>query len=216
MPSGIWLYSYLALWALLLAVSFLLVAVLRHMREVYSYWVKNDPEWGLPLGALAPALLAEDIDGRPVSLGASRGKKTILIFLSRGCHSCRRALAQVPSLRAIEGVELILVVSAKELETRLFLAEADRDVNFPEVLALADSNRRLTHTYRVAAVPYAVVVDEDARIAGKRTGWSPGEIESLMRQAEALRQPPQAGDEGRELQEIQAQVECAPAEPAAA
>jgi methylamine dehydrogenase accessory protein MauD len=194
-----WLYSYLALWTLLLVVSFLLVVVLRQLRELYGYWVKNDPEWGLPLGALAPAVSGEDAYGRPVSLAAGRGKKTLLFFLSPGCRSCRTAMRGVPALREREDAELVLVVSGNPLQTQLFLANHRQDVAFPDILAVADAKRELAEQYKVAAVPYSVVVDEDGRVGAKSARWSLEEIASLVTSAEALRQRRRAREQGREL-----------------
>jgi methylamine dehydrogenase accessory protein MauD len=209
-----WLYSYLALWTLLLLISFLLIAVQRQLRELYGYWVKNDPEWGLPLGALAPAVSGEDAYGRPVSLAAGRGKKTLLFFLSPGCKSCRAAMGRVPSLREREDAQLILVVSATPLQTQLFLAGHRQDVAFPDVLAVADAKRELAEQYKVAAVPYSVVVDEDGRVGAKSAGWSLEEIDSLITAAEALRQRRQAREEGRELPLFSAEAGAAASEPA--
>src|SRR5438128_887334 len=113
MPTGLWLVAYGALWLVLLINSILLVGVIRHVAHLHSYRVQNDPEWGLPLESLAPALPPEDLFGRPVSLAPSRGRKTLLYFVSAHCSSCRQAMARVPLLSQTDGLELVLVVSAR-------------------------------------------------------------------------------------------------------
>jgi hypothetical protein len=208
MTSGLWLYSYLALWGLLLLESVLLIAMLRQLKALHSYWVQNDPEWGLPLGALAPALAGGELFGRPVSLAADRGEKTLLLFLSRGCKSCRDTMLHVPSLHSRENLELVLVVRGKALETKLFLAEFRRAERFPDVLVLPDADRALMDQYKVVAVPYAVVVDEDRRVGAKGTGTSPGEIEALIAHAEESRRQRQARADGGELPFFSPKVEA--------
>jgi peroxiredoxin len=215
MPTGIWLYSYLALWALLMTTSLLLVAVIRQVRDLHSYWGENDPAWGLPLGAPAPALPKEDLFGRPVTLGAERGKKTVLLFLSRGCPGCRAAMTEMPVLATREDMILVLVVSGKPLDARLFLATFRREIGFPHVPALADPDSKLTQQYNARAVPYVVVVDEDGRI-GAQGAVPLDQLGSLFHQADELRQRRLTGADGPVAGEVLVEADDRVSEPAAA
>jgi len=188
MPSGMWLASYLGLWVLLLAISLLLVVVLRQLRELHDYWIAHDPEMGIPFGAPAPVLPTEDLYGRPVSLGAGRGKKTVLLFVSRNCKACEETMTGVPVLATHERLELVLVVRAKPLDTRLFLGGLRREINFPHVPVLADPQGELAEAYKVRMVPFNVVVDEDCRIGARGVGLLLEEISGLIRQSDELRQ----------------------------
>jgi methylamine dehydrogenase accessory protein MauD len=186
MPSGIWLYSYLALWLLLLLESALLIGMIRQVAQLHAHWVRNDPVTGLPLGAKAPALRHHDIAGRAVSLGSERGRKTLLLFLSPGCRSCREAIERIGSLLEFGKFEIVLAVGASVTKTRLFVMEYDSLVE-ADVPVIADAERELSDRYRVGAVPYIVLIDEDGRIGGKGVGLSVLDAGVLVTQADELR-----------------------------
>jgi methylamine dehydrogenase accessory protein MauD len=186
MPTGIWLYSYLVLWALLLIESLLMIGIVRQIGSMHGHYVKNDPDSGLPLGALAPAIHGEDVYGRPVSLATSRGKKTLIYFLSTGCHGCRTVLSYVHALGTLDEFELILVMSASKMRTQLFLAELWHGSPTPSFMVVADEKRLHADRYKSVVVPYAVVVDEDGLIGAKGGPMTLTEVAALLRQADEL------------------------------
>jgi len=186
MPTGLWLYSYLALWGLLVVTGVLLVGILRHVADLHAYWMQHDPAWGLPLGAVAPVLPTEDFLGRPLSIGAGRGRKTTLLFVSRGSSACRRVMTDVPVLAAREDIELVLVVVDQPDNARQLLQEARREVNFPNMPVLVDHDRALTQQYSARSVPHAVIIDEEGRVGAMGVA-SLGGFEALLQQADSLR-----------------------------
>jgi hypothetical protein len=187
MPEGFWLYSFLGLWALLILNSAAIFALLRQVHDLHSYWVKNDPEWGLPLESLAPALPGVDVDGNPLSLGIARGRKSLLFFVSTGCSSCSQLMQRAGAFSHSEELELTVIVSATTLRTRLYVAQYRKDELFPGVPLVADPDQEWMGYYKVNAVPYVVVVDEDGRIGGKGSVVTLAEIGQLIRQADELR-----------------------------
>ena len=188
MPTGIWLYSYVGLWLVLLVNSVILIALIRQVSDLHGYWVRNDPEWGLPLESLAPAIQLPDVFGRPVSLGAVRGEKTLLFFVSTSCGSCKRLMNAVPIFGRAEGVQLIVVVSATAMNTRLFVEQYRREELFPDLPVVADLHQEIMSQYKVAAVPYIVAVDQDGQIGAKGAALSSGEIALLLQQADQMRE----------------------------
>jgi hypothetical protein len=184
MPSGIWLWSYLALWFLLILESLALIGVVRQLAHLHSYWVAHDPAWGLPLGALAPELPGRDIEGEPVPRPAERGDKTLIYFLSPGCPSCRQVLEQMRALGQLEGVSTLLVVAASELKTKLFVAPFCVDGIPPGVTVLADPRSQLGHRYKIGMSPYGIVVGPDGRLAAKTAGITMTEIRAALAQAD--------------------------------
>src|SRR5438046_981558 len=143
MASGPWGYSYVGLWALLLLEGVLLFGLIRQMVRLYEHWIINDPDWGLPLGSLAPALPVKDLFGRPVSLAAARGKKTLLLFLSRGCKACRDTLALVPSMPRGKDKELVLVIAERDPQVASFVAELNSETGVPRMPVIADGDRQI-------------------------------------------------------------------------
>lgn len=187
MPTGLWLYAYLGLWVLLLVETVVISALIRHIASLNAHYIKNDPDAGLPLGVLAPALIGEDIFGRPVSLSASRGRKTLIYFLSTGCPSCREVMGRSYRLAAFNGVDLVVAVTANKTRAELFAMEFWRG-NKPEHFAvLPDRHKDNYNNYQVSLVPYAVVVDEDGRIGAKGSAVGFAEVAHMIQQAEQLR-----------------------------
>jgi hypothetical protein len=81
--------------------------------------------------------------------------------------------------------ELVLVVGSNATRTKIYLANYRLEGGFA---AIADSDRGLTEQYKVAAVPYAVVVDEGGHVGAKGSVLTLEEIESLVHDAEEWRQ----------------------------
>jgi methylamine dehydrogenase accessory protein MauD len=189
MPSGIWLVSYLAFWLLLIVSTTLLVAVLRQLRILHSHWVVNDPDWGLPVGSIAPQLPTKDAFGRPVSLGSARGRKTLLVFLSRSCSTCHNVIRELPVYQLDDpNLEVIAIVTGTALQTRLFASAPGWLPDLHEnVFVVADPDRSVMDPYKITAVPYAIAVDEDGVVGGKGSGFSSAEIGFLIHQTEELR-----------------------------
>jgi hypothetical protein len=97
-------------------------------------------------------------------------------------------MQRLPTIDRLEGVDVVLIVTANELQTKLHVAAYRGEENFPNTMVLADSEQDLMEQYKVAAVPYTVVVDEDGRIGAKGAGFTLGEMGALLSQAKALRE----------------------------
>jgi hypothetical protein len=187
MPTGLWLYAYYVFVALIVLETLLMIAVLRQITALHSHFVTNDPNAGLPLGALAPRLAGSDVFGRPLSLAAGRVRKTVLFFLSTNCSSCRPVMTLLPEISSRGNFELILVVGSSELKTKLFLEEHWPGAATPPFLIVADGRSDVGGRYRVFGVPHAVVVDEDERIGAQGTATTPAEVGVLLSQTDELR-----------------------------
>ena len=85
MPTGLWLYAYWFFVAVIVAEAVLTLALMRQTGMLYQRLLVNDSGTGLPPGALAPVPSGQDLFGRPITLGARTGRKTLLFFLSTGC-----------------------------------------------------------------------------------------------------------------------------------
>jgi thioredoxin-related protein len=187
MPTGLWLYAYYFFFCIVVVESLLMIAVLRQLAALHSHFVKNDPNAGLPLGALAPLPTGSDLFGRVVSLAAARGRKTLLFFVSPGCGYCREVMKLIPDITNTSGFEMALVVNSSELRTRLFLEEHWRNLSVPGFPVIADEQNELAQRFVVSAVPHAVVVDEDGRIGGQGTPLGEPSVRRLLDQADQLR-----------------------------
>jgi methylamine dehydrogenase accessory protein MauD len=183
MPSGLWLAAYLALWLLLIVESLLLVAVVRQVGRLHSYWARNETGAGLPLGSIAPVLVGNDVFGRSMPLAFGGAQKTLIFFLSPGCSSCQVALKLVSMLNPLEDVRFVLVFGAGEIKVKLFVTTFTSEESLKDIPVLTDPDRVLTRHYQVAAVPYAVLVDEDGEIGATGLGMAENDIKAMLYRA---------------------------------
>jgi methylamine dehydrogenase accessory protein MauD len=197
MPTGLWLYAYFFFLAVIVAEAVLILALVRQTMRLHQHLVVGDPSLGLPLGALAPVPAGQELFGRSVSLGAERGRKTLVFFLSTGCSSCRPVMSVIPAIVASVNCELILVLDSNVLNARLFLEEHWRDAPMPTFPVVADHKNELGGRYRVVGVPYAVVIDEDGRIGAHSAATTLADVHVLLLQSTELRRRRWAsGDSG--------------------
>ena len=97
MPHGVWLWAYWAVGILALSEVGLLMIVLRQIGDFHAYWVADDADQGLPVGAGAPPLPAMDLYDRPIPMPLP-GRPRLLLFLARGCSACQDAMQVIPEL----------------------------------------------------------------------------------------------------------------------
>ena len=185
MPQGIWLVSYVALWVVLGVTTLLLVATMRQVRQFYSLYVKAEPTWGLPIGALAPQL-----SGVPFAGGESadflpeKGKLNAVFFMSPGCSACKAVL---PQLNAIGGAwkqaNHFVVVPANTDDTRHYVSVLKKAVDDSSIEVLSDAARTTARRYNVQSVPYLVVIGNDGKVCAKGSASTRNEVETMLSQA---------------------------------
>jgi len=117
---------------------------------------------GLPIGTLAPDFILSSTSGEKVSLAdlRSRGKPTVLVFVSPDCGPCSELFPEVVRWhRALaDEITLALVSSGTAEENRKAVGNGDTNV-------LLQEEYEVTTAYRVASTPTTVVVNPDGRIA---------------------------------------------------
>jgi thiol-disulfide isomerase/thioredoxin len=124
---------------------------------------EGDERSALPVGATAPAFVAEDLDGNVLGLASLRrpGVPTLLVFADPNCGSCLALLPDVARWqRELAGDLTVVVVAAGNAEE----VRAETDVH-----GLADvvvqRERSVSDAYRMGGTPAAIVVGADGRIA---------------------------------------------------
>jgi methylamine dehydrogenase accessory protein MauD len=171
--------SNLLLWIVVLV---LLVAVVALARQVGILYERVAPMGALTLdagpavGAPAPAISLRALDGRPIEIGVSGSRSTLLFFLSPTCPVCKKLLPILRSITAAErGWLSVLLASDGDRGEHQAFIELHAIADFPYVLS-----RDLGLAFRVGKLPYAVLLDEQGRVRAKGLVNSREQIESLF------------------------------------
>ncbi len=115
------------------------------------------------IGAVAPDLLLQGLDGRPISLKALRGKSVVLNFWATWCPPCRAEMAAMNQVQRDLADQGVVVLGVNHLEdeqtvSRFMLAEG---LSFPIAL---DQAGVAAQSYRVGALPTTYFIDRNGTI----------------------------------------------------
>lgn len=131
----------------------------------------------IPVGAPAPALELQSLNGERVSLATFRGHETLLLFWSPSCGFCRemrdRILAWEKSANG-QTVRLAVISSGDEESTR---AEGFRSPVF------LDKDSAVGAAFGVNGTPMAVRLDADGRVASQVVAGSEAVLVLVNRRA---------------------------------
>lgn len=184
--QGWWAASYVLLWALVLVLCVVVVALARqigtlHLRLGPRGALELDDE-GPPLGEAPEPVDAADVDGRRVTIGGP-GDAQLLMFVSPGCTLCEQVLPAVPVIAAQGRLTPYLLTDVDATESALTFGA--RDLNASVV-----PGREIAEAYGVPGTPYVVVTDVQGVVQAKGTVNNLEQMEGLVdtatRRARAL------------------------------
>jgi thiol-disulfide isomerase/thioredoxin len=128
-------------------------------------------ESGIPVGAQAPIVTVNDLDGKPVDLGQYIGKKPVFLeFWATWCDLCEQLLPQIRAAQAAYGskVEFIginVTVNQSPERVRKYL-----ETHQPGFRTLYDTEGASIRAYNVPATSYVVIVDGAGKVAYTGSG----------------------------------------------
>ena len=171
--------SNLILWIAVLALLATVFALARQIGVLYERIAPMGAlmlDAGPKIGDTAPALDLQTIDGRPFATGGTRAKSLLIFFLSPTCPVCKKLLPILQRIAADESrwLELAFASDGEYDEHAAFRARAGLGA-FPYILST-----ELGMSYRIAKLPYAVLVDESGRVRAKGLVNSREQLESLF------------------------------------
>lgn len=178
---SVWAISHAFLW---LAVAVMAVMIFALARQIGILYERIAPAGALMLnrrlqvGAPAPELTIADLHGGPVSIGGRQGdgKSRMLFFLAPDCQVCKSLLPSLKSAARKEAAWLEIVLASDgetEVHERFVRERGLEDFRYV-------ASERLGRDYGVARLPYAVLVDEEGRIASFGIVNSREHLESLF------------------------------------
>lgn len=173
--------SNVVLWLVVVALAITVVALTRQIGILYE---RIAPAGALAIGRgpqvgdAAPVLDVETLDGGRLRIGGASpmGRGTLIFFLSPTCPVCNTLVPVLKSLRRAERgwLDIVLASDGDPERQREFVREKALE-EFPYVLS-AD----LGIAFRVAKLPYAVLIDEQGVVRAQGLVNSREHLESLF------------------------------------
>lgn len=131
---------------------------------------------GPKVGELSPVFNLDSLTGGKVILGQPSGKHSLVFFLSPTCPICKKLLPALKSIQKSEAGWLSVVLASDGDQPRHEQLIATQKLEqFPYVLS-----EHLGVTYRVARLPFAVLLDEQGVVRAKGLVNSREQLESLF------------------------------------
>jgi len=126
---------------------------------------------GIAVGTKAPAVVVNDIDGKPVNLADYLGTKPVLLqFWATWCNLCEDLLPKVKAAHAIYGEKVAffginVTVNQTPDRVRRWIASHN-----PPYRTLYDEKGVSTRAYEAPVTSYIVIIDAAGKVAYTGTG----------------------------------------------
>ena len=172
--------SNIGLWIALVVLAVINLALLRQVGVLYERVAPAGAlmvNQVLEVGADAPSLSLPTIAGKVKEIGgALEGKSQLLFFVSPDCPVCGELTPVFKSAAAAESewLHAVLASDGKELDHHGYVTAKGLE-GFPYVVS-----ELLGKSYGVSKLPYAVLIDEQGKIASMGIVNSREHLESLF------------------------------------
>jgi methylamine dehydrogenase accessory protein MauD len=175
------LISNIVLWCLVVAMGFVIVALVRQVGVLYERVAPAGAlalREGAEVGQDAPRLSVETLAGKRIEIGGPRmdERATLLFFLSPICPVCKTLLPALLSLARHEAdtIEVVLASDGERAEHEAFV-EACGLGALPYVLSPS-----LGISFGVSKLPFAALVDREGVLRARGLVNTREHLESLL------------------------------------
>ena len=140
-----------------------------------------DEEIGLPRGATPAAAVVQDLDGRPVNLGAVVGGKPVLVeFWATWCQICAALLPKMEAAQRRYGRQVDFVVVGVGVNQTRDTMRRHLERHPMPFRFVFDAGGEAVRAFQAPATGYVVVLDARGRVAYTGAGTEQ-DIEAAVR-----------------------------------
>jgi methylamine dehydrogenase accessory protein MauD len=167
------------LWCVVLALVAMVIALARQVGVLFERVAPMGAlvtDSGPKIGEPAPSMALRTLDQTGLQLPGAAGTSTLVFFLSPTCPVCKKLLPVLKSMQKAESgwLRMVLASDGDQVEHQAFRREYGL-TGFPYVLS-----PQLGMAYRVARLPYAVLIDASGNVSAKGLINSREQLESLL------------------------------------
>ncbi len=177
--------SNILLWIVVVLMGIMLFALVRQIGVLYERVAPAGAlmiNQNLTVGSDAPSLELQDIEGGLVTIGGlpENGKSKLVFFVSPTCPVCKTLLPVVKSANKSEKdwLDILLASDGENYDHQGYISEHQLQ-QFPYI-----SSEILGRSYGVSKLPYAVLIDEQGKVASMGIINSREHLESLFESKE--------------------------------
>jgi thiol-disulfide isomerase/thioredoxin len=127
------------------------------------------PAINLRAAGPAPALVAQDLQGKPFALANLKGKVVLLDFWASWCGPCRRSLPFLDQLQSRYGAQGLQVVGVG-LDEEQGAVQAFLDRTPVRFTIVPDGSGKSAEAFGVVAMPTTFLIDPEGRIVARFEG----------------------------------------------
>lgn len=176
--SGVFYFSYVVLWGLVIIEGILLLLVFRHFGLSALGSAEGISRDGLPIGETVPNFTSITASGEHIEWAPNMGRSQVLAFVSADCGPCANVLPSLNRLAEL-GTDLDVtyvvpgsLANASKLVTRFHPPAS--------VTCIAEEASEAYARFRVRVTPYIVIAGRDGRILVKGLCDSPGKLQQYL------------------------------------
>lgn len=142
----------------------------------------------IKVGAVAPDMTVNGLDGAPFSLSSFRGKGTLLEFGATWCGPCRASLRPLRELAEQSFSKAVAVASIHVSEDRADVQQHYSARNYGKITVLVDEAGNSTRVFGVRAFPTLVLLDAEGIVRMIQVG-AVNDMATVRRRIEAMVEP---------------------------
>jgi thiol-disulfide isomerase/thioredoxin len=135
----------------------------------------------------APGFQLNDLDGKPVSLAAAKGKIVLLNFWATWCAPCVKEMPSLDRLQAELGKDKFVVLPLSlDGPSRPKVAPFYQDKKLTNLGVYFDKGRKAMQALNISILPTSILIDAQGRELGRLEGeadWEKPEALALVKAA---------------------------------